>query len=49
MQGAGGEALIDPGNGAWVHGERTKAVQQNRHSLMALVKLARNGLDIIKA
>ncbi|WP_050520334.1 hypothetical protein [Pseudorhodobacter antarcticus] len=40
--GAGGGAPTDPGNGAWVHGDRSQAVETGRRNLMALVKLARD-------
>ncbi|MGO4909813.1 hypothetical protein ACEN2J_15930 [Pseudorhodobacter sp. W20_MBD10_FR17] len=43
MHGAGGGAPTGPANGAWVHGDRSQAVEQNRRTLMALVKLARDG------
>jgi hypothetical protein len=42
MHGAGGGAPTGPGNGAWLHGDRSRAVEQNRRTLMALVKLARD-------
>jgi hypothetical protein len=48
MHGAGGGAPTGPGNGAWVHGDRSQAVEQNRRTLMALVKLARDGLGVIE-
>ncbi len=46
MHGAGGGAPTGLANGAWVHGNRSQAMEQNRRDLMALVKLAR---DCIKA
>jgi hypothetical protein len=48
MHGAGGGAPTGPSNGAWVHGDRSQAVEQNRRNLMALVKLARDSLDQIE-
>jgi hypothetical protein len=48
MHGAGGGAPTGPDNGAWVHGERSQAVEQNRRTLMALVKLAKGGVDSIR-
>jgi hypothetical protein len=47
MHGAGGGAPTGPGNGAWVHGDRSQTVEQNRRTLMALVKLAKEGVDSI--
>lgn len=46
MHGAGGGAPTGPANGAWAHGDRSQAVEQNRRALMTMVKLAR---DSIKA
>ncbi|SEQ46473.1 hypothetical protein [Thalassovita taeanensis] len=43
MHGAGGGAPTGPDNGAWVHGDRSQAVEQNRRTLMALLKVARGG------
>ena len=48
MHGAGGGAPTGPGNGAWLHGGRSQAVEQNRRMLMALVKLARDGLEVME-
>ena len=48
MHGAGGGAPTGPANGAWVHGDRSHAVEADRRNLIALVKLARDcvsGLD----
>lgn len=45
MHGAGGGAPTGPGNGSWVHGERSQAVERNRRYIMSLLKLARGGLD----
>jgi hypothetical protein len=42
MHGAGGGAPTGPTNGAWAHGDRSRAVGANRRNLMALVKLARD-------
>ena len=42
MHGAGGGAPTGPANGAWVNGERSKAAEKDRRSLMALAKLARD-------
>jgi hypothetical protein len=47
MHGAGGGAPTGPGNGAWVHGDRSQAVEQNRRTLMALVKLARDAIALL--
>jgi hypothetical protein len=45
MHGAGGGAPTGPGNGAWMHGDRSQAVEQNKLNLMALVQLAKDGLN----
>jgi hypothetical protein len=47
MHGAGGGGPTGPNNGAWLHGDRSQAVEQNRRTLMALVKLAKEGVDSI--
>jgi hypothetical protein len=47
MHGAGGGAPTGLGNGAWQHGDRSQAVEQNRRTLMALVNLAKEGVDSI--
>ena len=47
MHGAGGGAPTGPANGAWVHGGRSLAVEQNRRNLMALMKLARDGAQTL--
>jgi hypothetical protein len=47
MHGAGGGAPTGPANGAWLHGDRSQTVAQNRRTLMALVKLAKEGVDSI--
>jgi hypothetical protein len=47
MHGAGGGAPTGPANGAWLHGDRSQTVEQNRRTLMALVKLAKEGVDSI--
>lgn len=44
MHGAGGGAPTGASNGAWRHGDRSQAVEQNKRTLMELVKLARDGL-----
>lgn len=45
MHGAGGGAPFGSRNGAWVLGDRSKTVEQNRRNLMALVKLVKDCLD----
>jgi hypothetical protein len=47
MHGAGGGAPTGPSNGAWQHGGRSAKAEQSQRYLMALVKLARDGLDEI--
>jgi len=42
MHGAGGGAPAGPGNGSWLHGGRSQAMEQDRRNLMALVKLSRD-------
>jgi len=48
MHGAGGGAPTGPGNGAWVHGGRSAKAEQSQRYLMALVKLARDGLEVME-
>ncbi|HSF93103.1 MAG TPA: hypothetical protein VLA51_12995 [Paracoccaceae bacterium] len=48
MHGADGGAPTGPKNGAWLHGDRSQAVEQNRRTLMALVKLVRDGLEVME-
>ena len=45
MHGAGGGAPTGPANGAWVHGDRSQAVERNRSALLALLILARNTVN----
>jgi hypothetical protein len=40
MHGTGGGAPTGLGNGAWVHDDRSQAVEANRRNLLALMKLA---------
>lgn len=47
MHGAGGGAPTGPGNGAWLHGDRSGAVEQNRRTMLALVKLARDSISAL--
>jgi hypothetical protein len=47
MHGAGGGAPTGSANGAWRHGDRSQAVDQNRRDLVALVKLAQVGVKIL--
>lgn len=42
MHGAGGGEPFGPGNGAWVHGDRSQAAEQDRRTLMALVAHAQD-------
>jgi len=42
MHGAGGGAPVGPANGAWVHGDRSQANEQDRRLLVALAKLTRD-------
>jgi hypothetical protein len=47
MHGAGGGAPSGPRNGAWRHGDRSQAVDQDRRDLTALVKLAQVGVKTL--
>ena len=44
MHGAGGGAPTGPANGAWVHGDRSKAAAKDFQSLKSLVKLTKDSL-----
>jgi hypothetical protein len=44
-----GGAPTGPANGAWLHGDRSQAVDQNRRTLMASVKLAEEVIEAIEA
>ena len=48
MHGAGGGAPTGQKNGGGRHGDRSQAMEQNRRNLMALVKLARDGVDAME-
>lgn len=45
MHGAGGGAPTGPGNGAWVHGDRSQAAEQNKCTLTELLKFAHDGMS----
>ena len=47
MHGAGGGAPTGPGNGAWLHGERSQATEQNRRALMEMIKLAKDAANAL--
>jgi hypothetical protein len=47
MHGANGGAPTGYANGAWLHGDRSQAVDQNRRDLVALVKLAQVGVKTL--
>lgn len=49
MHGAGGGAPTGPAKGAWLHGDRSQAVEQDRRYLMALVKLASDGVASVSS
>ena len=48
MHGAGGGAPTGPSNGAWVHGDRSAKALRNRGNLIELLKMAKDGCEVME-
>lgn len=48
MHGAGGGAPTGRSNGAWVHGDRSTKVLRIRRNLMELLKVAKDGCEVME-
>ena len=48
MYGAGGGAPTGASNGAWIHGGRSAKVRHIRRNLTELLKVAKDGCEVIE-